>query len=100
MDTLHHIAIQVTEIEATISWYQTIFDFSIEYQDQTWALLKFENISIALVLAEQHPPHLAFYKEDADRYGPLTPHRDGTESVYLSDPSGNFVEILRNGVKK
>ncbi len=65
------------------------------YADASWALLKFENIALALVLPDQHPPHVAVERENAEAYGTLTPHRDGTASVYIRDPWGNAVEIMK-----
>ena len=56
-------------------------DATVAYQDKTWALLEIENTAIALVLPSQHPPHVAFESMDADKYGDLTLHRDGTASV-------------------
>jgi hypothetical protein len=67
---------------------ETFERVSVAYQDETWALLDIENTSIALVLPSQHPPHVAFESPDAERYGDLTSHRDGTASVYVQDPFG------------
>ena len=39
--------------------------------------------------------HIAFEKNNAEDYGTLVPHRDGTSSVYIKDPSNNAVEILK-----
>ena len=97
MDKIHHIAIQVEAIDKAVEWYASRFDVSVSYQDETWALLKFENLSLALVLPSQHPGHFAIEHEQAEKFGPLKPHRDGTESVYIKDPSGNAVEILKTG---
>jgi len=94
MDRLHHIAIPVSEIAPAVEWYQSRFDVEIQYQDDSWALLKFENIAFALVLPDQHPAHFAIERIDADSYGPLTPHRDGTASIYINDPWKNVIEIL------
>ena len=55
----------------------------VSYQDDTWALLKYENISLALVLPNSHPPHIAFEKDDAHKYGELKLHRDGTHQFML-----------------
>ncbi len=95
MDRLHHIAIQVTDIRQSIAWYRDLFDVNVSYQDETWALLRFSNVSLALVKPDQHPPHMAVERTDAAAFGPLTPHRDGTASVYIEDPDGNAVEILK-----
>ena len=35
LDTLHHIAIQVKDIDDSISWYRERFSCEIEYQDDT-----------------------------------------------------------------
>ena len=95
MDTIHHIAIQVNNLEETLVWYKNQYDVKVLYQDDTWALLQFANVALALVLPSQHPPHFAIVSEHAERYGPLTTHRDGTASVYIQDPSGNQIEMIR-----
>ncbi|MGR8950344.1 MAG: VOC family protein [Gammaproteobacteria bacterium] len=95
MDTLHHVAIPVGDIAAAVDWYAERFEVDIAYADDSWALLRFENISLALVLPTQHPAHIAVERPDAAAYGTLTPHRDGTASVYLQDPWQNTVEILK-----
>ena len=92
---LHHVALCVPDIGPAIDWYTETLSASVAYQDETWALLDIENTSIALVLPSQHPPHVAFESPDAERYGDLTPHRDGTASVYVQDPFGNTVEFLK-----
>ena len=95
MDKIHHIAIEVNSIEETIEWYKKHSRCKVSYQDKTWALLKYENISLALVLPDTHPPHIAFEKPNAEEYGSLKMHRDGTSSIYLKDPSNNAVEMLK-----
>lgn len=94
LDNLHHVAIRVNDIAESVDWYRSTFSCDISYQDATWALLKFGNVSLALVIAEQHPPHLGFSTPKAESYGELKTHRDGTRSLYISDPSGNAVELL------
>ena len=94
MDTIHHLAIPAEDIAASVRWYREHTDCSVEYQDDTWALLAFANIKLALVMPGQHPPHVAIVREDAERFGPLVQHRDGTRSVYVSDAAGNQVEVL------
>jgi len=66
----------------------------VEYQDDTWALLGYENIRLALVMPGQHPPHVAIVRENAESFGPLVTHRDGTRSIYVQDNAGNQLEIL------
>ncbi|MBI1346338.1 VOC family protein [bacterium] len=94
LDRLHHVAISVQNIAESVEWYRATFSCEVSYQDATWALLKFDNVGIALVIPEQHPPHLGFATPKAHEFAPLKRHRDGTESVYISDPSGNAVELL------
>ncbi len=94
LDCIDHIAIQVNDIGLAIDWYIQHFKCSVEYRDNGWAYIKFGNINLALVLADQHPGHLAFNVEDAARYGTLKTHRDGTKSVYVHDPAGNTIEFV------
>ena len=94
LDTIDHVAIAVTDISVALEWYRRHFQCEVAYQDETWALLQFENIKLALVIAEQHPAHLGFFRSDAADFGTLKPHRDGTKSVYIKDPAGNSLEIL------
>lgn len=94
LDTLHHVAVAVQDIPTAVAWYLKTFRCRVAYQDDTWALLEFANTRLALVIPTQHPPHLGFESPEAERFGPLQPHRDGTRSIYIHDPSGNSVEIL------
>ena len=94
LDDIHHTAIQVKNIANSVSWYTENFKCEIEYQDESWALLRFANTSLALVLPEQHPYHFAVVTENLEPYGEATPHRDGTASVYIKDLDGNNVEML------
>jgi len=96
LDALHHVAIPVRDVAGSVEWYRATFRCRVAYQDDTWALLEFANVRVALVVPEQHPPHLGFLTPptEAERFGPLTPHRDGTRSIYVTDPAGNAVELL------
>ena len=58
MEELHHIALPVNDIGKAVNWYEKNFDVSKVYEDKSWALLAFENISLALVLPGQHPAHI------------------------------------------
>lgn len=89
-----HVAIAVTNVAQAVDWWCKAFNCQVTYQDETWAVLEFANIKIALVIPEQHPAHLAFSRKDAERFGQLTEHRDGSKSVYIEDPFGNSIEIL------
>lgn len=94
MDSIHHVAISVKDIAEAVEWYTKTFRCTITYQDDTWAMLTFSNIHLALVLPNQHPPHLGFTHPNAEMFGTLKTHRDGTRSTYIPDCAGNAVEIL------
>ena len=94
LDSIHHVAISVTDIQAAVDWYTRTFQCKVSYQDDTWALLEFANLKLALVIPSQHPAHIAFVSPEAEKFGTLKPHRDGTRSCYVTDPSGNPVEIM------
>ena len=95
LDHIHHIAITVQDINETLGWYVTNFSCAVDYCDESWALLRFQNIALALVRPDQHPPHFAVTRDDVTPYGQPVLHRDGTRSVYIQDPSGNRIEMLR-----
>lgn len=95
LDAIDHIAISVQDIQQAVDWYVERFRCRVRYQDTTWALLEFGNIKLAMVHQGQHPPHVGFFRPDAERFGDLKLHRDGTRFVYLEDPFGNVVEILK-----
>lgn len=94
LDRIDHVAISVADIPAAVTWYTSTFRCKVVYQDATWALLEFDNLQLALVVSEQHPPHVALKSREAERFGTLETHRDGTRSVYVTDPAGNSVEIM------
>jgi catechol 2,3-dioxygenase-like lactoylglutathione lyase family enzyme len=93
LDTLHHAALRVKDVKAAVEWYSKRFRCRVEYQDATWAMLAFENVRLAFVVEQQHPPHVAVLG-DPSAHGSPQHHRDGTSSVYLKDPDGNNVEIV------
>ena len=94
LDSVHHLALAVTDVAVSVAWYQAHFNCAVAYQDATWALLKFANISLALVIPTQHPPHVGFVVDNAAAFGELITHRDGTRSVYVNDPDGNALEMM------
>lgn len=94
LDAVHHIAVSVSDIGAAVEWYCKTFRCEVVYQDETWAMLQFANVQLALVIPDQHPPHIGFATPDAADYGDLKEHRDGTRSIYISDVAGNAVELM------
>lgn len=94
MDRIHHVAVTVQDIPRAINWYRERFEFELTWEDDSWALLAFDNISLALVRPQQHPPHLAFVTDKLAAFGDPVNHRDGTSSVYIKDSEGNTIEML------
>lgn len=101
--TFDHLAITVENIVETVAFYLQQFDGAkVLYQDETWALLSFGGLKLAFVIADQHPSHLAMrvesraeLEEVANSTGKaIVVHRDRSESFYMSDPSGNELEII------
>ena len=91
MEKIDHIAIVVTNIKHAVKWYTDHHNCKVNHEDNSWAELQFENIKLALVLPQDHPPHIAF--EDDTIEG--TEHRDGSESVYDHDTFGNIIEKIK-----
>jgi catechol 2,3-dioxygenase-like lactoylglutathione lyase family enzyme len=94
LDRIEHVAISVPDVPAAVAWYTKSFRCTVAYQDATWAMLKFDNLELALVIPGQHPPHVAFSSPNARAFGELKTHRDGTRSTYVKDPAGNSLEIM------
>ena len=51
LDAIDHIAISVDDLKGTVDWYLTTFKCEVEYQDDTWALLRFANETLLVVAA-------------------------------------------------
>ena len=95
MEKIDHIAIQTTNISKSVDWYKSNFSCEVEHQDSSWALIRFSNISLAFVLPDQHPSHIAIERENLENFGTPVLHRDGSESVYINGPSKDTVELIR-----
>ena len=92
MEKIDHIAIVVTNINHAVKWYTDNHDCKVNYKDNSWAELQFDNIKLALVLPQDHPPHIAFVDESIENG---TKHRDGSESIYEHDTFGNIIEKIK-----
>ena len=95
---IDHLALQVNDIKEASGWYSDHFGANILYLDETWALLGFDNIKLALVLPNQHENHIAI-EVNPEKYPNLEfkQHRDGSNYHYLTDPWGNCVELINYG---
>ena len=95
VDKLDHVAINVADIQKSISWYVENLHAQVEYQDETWAMLDIAGSKLALTISNQHPPHIAFSVEnieDVDYEKHF--HRDGSEYCYIRDVDGNTIELI------
>ena len=93
-DAIDHFSINVADIQSSINWYMTSFNCSVLYQDNKQAILQFANVKLALTLPSVLPPHIALARDDAATLGELRKRADGTSSTFISDPTGNPVEIV------
>ena len=95
------VAVIAHDIGQSAEWYKSKFGATVLYQDSTWAFLKMGGTKLALVKAEQHPPHLAVAVTEANLQTAaeaagmkIDSHRDGTRGIYIKDPFGNVVELI------
>ena len=93
-DFIDHIAVEVKDIDAAVKWYSQKFNCKIKYQDNTWAMLSFQNISIALVTPGEHPAHFAIVKESLNKDENIKYHRDGIGYIYSNDIDNNVIELV------
>ena len=92
---IDHIALQVDDIRESVDWYVDKCGCSIIHCDDTWAMLQFDNIKLALVVENQHPYHISFAVDEIKWEDHIMEHRDGSVSKYIQDPSGNNIEIIK-----
>ena len=92
MERIDHVALVVPHINKAVEWYTQNTDCKVNYQDDTWAEIQYENVKLALVSPAEHPPHIAFIDENVKNG---TKHRDGSESTYEHDFSGNIIERIK-----
>ncbi len=94
--TFDHVALRVRDVEKSVAWYQEKVHASVEYQDETWAMLLIGGAKVALVTEGQHPSHIAFKVPSPDelpcRSEETSEHRDGTQFFCAGDPDGNTIE--------
>ena len=96
-----HVAIPSKDIPQSVKWYVEHFGAKVLYEDATWAFMQIGGTKVALITPTQHPPHFAMSVTEqaladlARQHGkPVDKHRDGTQGIYVYDPSGNAVELI------
>lgn len=97
-----HVAQQVPDIAEAVEWQlRTVPGSTVLHQDPTWALVESGGARLAFVLADQHPPHLAFRVSDEElerlataNGATIATHRDASRSIYLEGPGSLATEII------
>ena len=95
LDKIDHIAIQVENIEKSLSWYLQNFKCKKIYSDRTWAFIEFNNIKLALVKTTEHPNHFAIIDKKIDLDINSKKHRDGSISKYINDIDNNKIKLIK-----
>tara|TARA_Y100000310_G_scaffold328802_1_gene397527 strand:+ start:162 stop:482 length:321 start_codon:yes stop_codon:yes gene_type:complete len=92
-----HIAIRVRNIFASIDWYKEHFNAIVDYNGDSWAMLKIGDMSLALIAEDIHPPHFSLEIDSFNDFPAgteINTHRDGSYYLYKSDPDGNVAELI------
>jgi catechol 2,3-dioxygenase-like lactoylglutathione lyase family enzyme len=97
-----HVAQQVPDIAAAVTWYRELFpDCEVLYQDESWAYVEVHGTRLAFVNRDQHPNHIAWRMGAAELeafakrfHAEIKPHRDGSRSFYLEAPGGQWIELI------
>ena len=94
-DIIDHIAVQVDDVKKSISWYTKKFRCKTIYVDDTWGFIEFENIKLAFVKKNEHPPHFAVIDQNIILNKDTVKHRDGSVSKYIQDLDNNKIELIK-----
>ena len=94
---IDHIAFVVKDIREACDFYSTRLKLNVVFEYKDWALLRGENITLALTLEGDHPYHIAVMCEtlnEIKEVGEPKLHRDGSAYYYEDDNSGNAIEWI------
>ena len=94
LNLVDHIALNVADISRAVHWYTTSFNCKLVYQNASEAMIQFGNIRLQLILPSQVPQHIALRRPDAGSFGELRESQAGFVSTFVSDPTGNMIEII------
>ena len=82
---LDHVAVVVNNIHDSVLWYTSRVGATIDYEDETWAMLDISGSKLALVLESQHSSHIAISVESISDFPEgceIKQHRDGSWYFY------------------
>ena len=101
--TLDHSAVVSRDMDADIDFYLQM-GFTVETRYDDWAMLRDAGGRGLALLSPSgsHPPHFALRAPSRrfiehlskERRLRVLEHRDGSVSVYMKDPSGNWLEVI------
>ena len=114
---LRHIALNVVDVSASVEFYTSLFGMHVVWQpdpDNAYLSSGCDNLALhrsttGLNRDAQQLDHLGFIvpsPEDVDRAAavlkardvpivkPVRTHRDGSRSLYCTDPDGTVIQIL------
>lgn len=97
-----HVALQVPDLSAALDWWaRAVPGAHVRYRDDSWALLEAGGVTLAFVMADEHPHHVAFKVSAAElerlarEHGAqITVHRDASRSFYLEAPGDARLEVI------
>ncbi len=95
--SIDHVAIVVSDIGNSVDWYIKKFNARVDYQDDTWAMLKVGESKLALTLPGLHPAHIAIQVSDMQSFpegAEVKTHRDGSVYAYIEDLDNNVIEYI------
>ncbi|HMO18183.1 MAG TPA: VOC family protein [Oligoflexia bacterium] len=92
---IDHIVIIVSDLDQSVNWYTTSFGCEILLKEKRLVVLGFRNIKLVLSLPSEQRPHIGIIKSDAADFGEIIEQSDSCHSTFISDPSGNQVELVQ-----
>ena len=94
LSKIDHLAVIVKNIDQSVKYYTEKFNCKVKYKDASWAMLKFDNINLALVTKYEHPNHFSIVDHSLVNNKKIKYHRDGIGYIYQKDPDGNYIELI------
>lgn len=114
---LRHIALNVADVAISVEFYTTLFGMQVVWRpdpDNAYLSSGCDNLALHRAAPQgsregQHLDHLGFIvpqRDDVDRAAailetrgvpivkPVRTHRDGSRSLYCTDPDGTIIQIL------